>query len=73
MKTPEEYASDLVEKYADTLPVLAVHWAKSCALIDVQNTIDALPLTIEPTKPSLGNLNPKIKYYQEVKTILTNL
>lgn len=67
MKTPEDYAEELVEKYFELLPVFPFAsqtriYSIACALIDVQNTIDALtPLSV---------LHVSTEYYQSVKNLL---
>lgn len=75
-KTPQEYANDLVEKYFTLVPA-SYYLAPQLALIDVQNSLDLATemhneiLSLSDSL-SLYTLK-KVAYFQEVKTILTNL
>ena len=78
MKPPKEYAKELVEKY---LPLVRnsdlydtyFNKAKQCALIDVQNTIDANPCCEDSDRG--GNLMyvNNSYYFEQVKTEIINL
>lgn len=57
MKEPEQYVNDLIKKYS-RIDTITRKIARQCAIIDVNNTIDAVE-----------NLSEKY-YYIEVLTIL---
>ena len=65
MKTEQEYADELVEKYEKASFWSTTSESVQCALIDVQNTIYAL-------EEQVHYVSPKLAYYQEVKRILEN-
>lgn len=72
MKTPKEYANDLVEKYK-LIVCFDTAQAKQCALIDVQNTIDCNPCCEDSDRG--GNLMyvNNSYYFEQVKTEIINL
>ena len=77
---PKEYAKELVEKY---LPLVRnsdlydtyFEKAKACALIDVQNTIDAGPHKEVPflNSSDCTALESSKSYFEQVKTEIINL
>jgi hypothetical protein len=80
MKTPKQKAKELVEKYkeiiwqADKFSYLldseGLHFAKQCALIDIQNSIDFLKYIDEN---EAYNVEYYIKELIEIKTEIEKL
>ena len=69
MSKAEQAADDLIKQYAYSNKVPNLKKAIHCALIDNQNTIDALEAI--PDLKVVGNiLLDMIEHYQEVQTIL---
>ena len=77
--TPQQYADKLIEQYlnCDNVEFDTTHEdAARYSLIDVQNTIDANPMTYQKKKydtllnEASHEYVSNIEYYQEVKQIL---
>ena len=70
-QTPQEYAAKLFEDHYAASDVSTMKDAVRTALIDVQNTIDALEMA-DKILSNRGTdlINHTIKYFQEVKQIL---
>lgn len=64
--TPKEKAKELVHKYWNSQKNMTYKMAIKCALIAVDEIIEEVPMYT-------GNLNPKWKYWNEVKTEITKL
>ncbi len=79
MKPPKDYAKELVEKYLQYTPVeFEFEYAKQCALIDVQNTIDLLKELNEkwhePEDVAMTSFfDYQIEDFEQVKTEIINL
>ena len=75
--TPQEYAKQLIEKYAPIMPNEDWRYkATQCAIIDVQNTIlELMWLNILCTFNNYmkSHFETKIEYFQSVKTELEKL
>jgi len=67
MDNPEEKAKELVRKYWD-LGGIDIVRAKQCAIIDVENTIEALH-----NADTDYDLLKEIEYYQQVKQEMQKL
>ena len=75
-QTPDEYANELIEKFLQLKKIETFGWsgmdvkmAIQCAIIDIENTIEALS-DIEFTDCWDSNKKELIKYYTEALTIL---
>lgn len=67
--TPEEKSNELIEKFLDDKTIgliLEEEEAKKCALILVEETIDALS-----SIKGMGKIH-KVKFWKQVKAILEN-
>lgn len=64
MKTPQQYADELVDKYYKLIG--SKYYAFKCAIIDVQNSIEALEYQEEAEGTTFG----KLDYYKQVLQIL---
>jgi hypothetical protein len=71
--TPQEKAQELVEKYyplsMDSFRTLI--YAKQCAVIAVDEIIEQWELIHAYIANGMGELNPNLKYWYEVKHELT--
>ena len=73
MKAPKEKATELIEQFCtldeydavNDIPIYT-HNTKQCALICCEEILKEIPMYT-------GNLNPKWKYWQEVKEEITKL
>lgn len=70
MLDPKEYAKQLAEKYFVEFDDLSLSEAKECALIDVQNTIDALERVLEGFRTP--ELIMEIRFHKQVKELIQN-
>lgn len=75
MKTPEEYANELIDKHyevrnSDGYCRFTFHEAKQCAIIDVENTIEAIQkITIHGHWIKTNGLEI-LDFYRDTLTIL---
>ena len=70
-KIPEEKAKELIKKFGLKFPMASpdnfiCKQAKECALIATNEVIDNIPMYT-------GNLNPKWKFWDDVRTVLNAL
>ena len=73
--TPKEKAEELVDKMRDEIPCHCDDWeqAKQCALIAVDEVIDQWEYIYVHIADGMGELNPNLKYWKEVKREIENL
>ncbi len=75
MTIPEKKAQELIEKYSDIVDGMCrsglsnPNEARQCALIDIQNTIDAL-VEYGSSTHELQNMDRTLAFYDEIKTCL---